>query len=346
MKLLLPTLALFLLAPAPADEVTLHFAPEEGTVLKRVFVAEADYRLADLETTVDGEVIEREGELPDYGMRFTEHVAVTDTLAAVADGRPTELVRTFDELRQENVDRFEGEEVESALASGLEGRSVRFRWDADEERYDVEADDDEDLDDDAAGWLLEDLDLLLVLPAGEVEPGAEWELDPELYLAFMWPGGWLDFRAADEESDGEGSEEADDRGRTMSLQTIERLEGTGTARFEEVREEDGLRLAVIHVELEVTTGSDSVLPATDDGELPTPEVAIEVEVERKLTGTILWDLDHGHAHSAELECEASRLQTESFDAPTDPSGEGDTVAVEQSRLLEGTIRYTATITRE
>jgi hypothetical protein len=343
MKLLTPTLALFLLATPVREGVELVYAPEEGLVLKRLFVADARYRLTDMSASLDGEALESDGELPDYGMGFTERIAVTDTLESVEDGRPTVLLRHFDELSQENVDTFEGEDQTTEHESPLEGRSVRFSWDADEERYGVEAADEGDLDEELAAWLAEDLDLRLVLPPGEVEPGDEWELEPELYLAFMWPSGLLDFHP-------EGAEPSeDDRG--PSRQTIERLEGGGTARLEEVREEDGVRVAVIHVELEITTGSESSLPALEgdeeSGEPWRPEVKVEVEIERTIEGTILWDLEHGHALSAELECEASRLFSESWTiSGEDEDGEDVSADVEQSRLIEGSVRYRATIERE
>ena len=99
MKLLLPPLALFLLVPPAREGVELAYAPAEGTVLERLFVAEASYRLTDMAASIDGEPVPHDGELPDYAMSFTERIAVTDTLESVAGGRPTVLLRHFDELR-------------------------------------------------------------------------------------------------------------------------------------------------------------------------------------------------------------------------------------------------------
>ncbi len=339
MKILLPSIVLVLLSTAAPDELALRYAPEEGTVLKRSFEAEAEYDLADLSASVDGEPIGREGELPEDSSSFIERIVVTDTLGSVEDGRPAELVRVFDELNQEDASSNGEEEASSTLVSTLQGRAVRFIWDEEAERYQAEAADEAELDDDVAAWLAEDMDLRLVLPAREVEVGAEWELDAKLYLAFMWPSGVLGFHAEGEEP-GDGSDD-------FSRQTIERLEGSGTARLEEVRDEDGTRVAVIHVELEVTTSSDSVLPELEhEGEVVRPELAIEVEIERTLAGTILWDLEHGHALSAELACEASRMQTRSWTVNVEQDGEEVEVDVEEALLYEGTIRYTATIERE
>lgn len=344
MKLLLPPLALLLLAAIPRDEATIVFAPTEGTVLKRSFDAEASYELTELAASFDGQELEHEGELPDYSSRFKEHIVVTDTLGSVEDGRPTEIERTFDELGQENTDSAGDEELHTELESDLQGRTVRFQWDEDEGRYAVESADDGDaLDEGIARWLAEDMDLRLVLPGKEVEVGDEWEVDPRLYLAFMWPGGLLDFHA-------EGEEPSDEE-RALSGQTIENLEGSGTARLEELREEDGVRVAVLHVELEITTGSQHVLPAVDpdeveEGEYPRPEITVEVELERSLEGTILWDLEHGHALSAELECKASRLHTEKWTVTGEREGEEISADAEQSRRFEGTIHYSARIERE
>lgn len=329
-----PLLLLLALGPGRGDEVDLSYAPEAGTRLKRVFVAEAEYHLADMTASVDGEPLERTGELPEESSRFVERIAVTDLVEGVEEGRPTELVRTFDELSQEDAMEAGEEEVSGSLSSDLEGRAVRFTYDADEERYGVAAADDQELEEEVAARLLEDMDLRRVLPDAPVEPGAEWELDPELYLAFMWPSGLLGFHAEGEDPSGD----------EVSQQTIERLEGSGTARLEEVRDEDGTRVAVVSIELEITTGSESVDPA--DEEQGRPEVRSEVEIERTLTGKILWDLDHGHALSADLQCEASRLQTVEYTVEGELEGEAVSADVEQSRLFEGTIRYTATIERE
>lgn len=339
MKLLLPSVALVLFSTTGRDEIALAYAPAEGTVLKRSFEAQAEYHLADLSASIDGEPIGREGELPEDSSSFVERIVVTDTLGALADGRPGEIVRKFDELSQEDASSNGEEEASSSLESSLQGRSVRFLWDEEAGRYQVSAADETDLDDDVAEWLAEDMDLRLVLPGREVEVDDEWEIDAKLYLAFMWPSGLLGFHAEGEEPD-----ESSD---TFSRQTIERLEGTGTARLEEVRDEDGTRVAVLHVELEIETGSDSVIPELEhEGEVVRPELTVEVEIERTLEGTILWDLEHGHALSAELTCEASRLQTRSWTMTGEQDGEEVEVDVEEALLYEGTIRYTATIERE
>ncbi len=328
MKLLLPPILLLALCGSSGEPVRIAFAPEEGTTLARTFEARADYHMADLQLSVDGNPIEQPEGLPESSLAFLERISVSDEIRSLEEGRPTELVRTFDELLQESTQPQGDEEVETTSGSPLEGRSVRFTWDAEDETYRVESADDEELDEDLRDGLAEDMDLRAVLPAEEVEPGDEWEIGAELYLAFMWPAGLLDFHD-------EGTEEADEQDREMNRETIERLEGKGTARFEELREEEGLRLAAIHVELEITTGC--------DGELEEGALQVEVEIERTIEGTILWDLEHGHVHSAELQADARRLTTRNW---TVVNPEGDELELEEAWSLEGTIHYAMTVKRE
>lgn len=329
MKLFLPPLFLFALSGLAPDDEELVFAPEEGTTLKRSFEAQADYEPAELSVTLDGNELEVEQQVP-VTLHFVERIVVRDAIEGVEDGRPTELVRTFLELAQDYTFSSEGEDGEQSATSELEQRSVRFSWDAEEEDYSVEvADDGDELDEDLLEYLREDMDLRGLLPEGEVAEGDEWEFDPTVYVAFMWPSGLLDFRTADEE--------LDEVGRDMNAETMERIEGTAKARFAGVREEDGVRVAVLEIELDIETGA-SAQRETEQG-----TIDIELTIERELEGEILWDLENDHLVSAELEGSSTRSNTRSG---TLPGPEGDEVAVEEVESNAGTIRYSATVERE
>jgi hypothetical protein len=329
MKTLLVPACLLALS-STRDEVALRFTPAEESVFVRTFDAEASYHLAALSYRL-GELEFEEEELGDVRMEFQEHVAVRDELAAAGEARPRVLVRRFEELSQETSYSSGEEEQTTRAGSPLEERSVRFTWDEDEERFAVDAADDEELADEVAELLDEDMDLRLVLPDGEVEVGDEWELDARLYLAFMWPGGLLDWRDEEQEED----TAAEDRARNR--QTIDNLEGTGRARLAELLEEDGRTLAVLEVELAIETGLEFELE--EEGMTGT----MTTRIERELEGRILWDIEAGHAVSAELEGEAVRETTRPHQAENE---EGDTVEYFSIERQEGTVRYTATIERE
>ena len=168
MKLLLVPPCLLLLA-GPRDEVTLTWSPAEESVLVRTFDAEASNRLAAITYHVGDQDFEEEN-LPEYRMEFQEHVVVRDELAAAGEGRPRVLVRRFEELTQETSTTFGEDEQTSSASSPLVERSVRFTWNEEDERYEVEAADDGELEDEVAALLDEDMDLRLVLPPGEREP--------------------------------------------------------------------------------------------------------------------------------------------------------------------------------
>ena len=330
MKQVLIPAALVLLAGGPAREVAIVYEPEEGTVLTRTFEAVGEMSLTAVEVTVDGEELEREWDEFDYEYESLERIVVTDELAEVQHGRPTDLVRTFDELLQEASFYIADEERETTSLSELEGRTVRFLWDDEDEVYIAETSDDEDdIDEDILEWLAEDMDLRLLLPDGEVEEGDEWEIDAAVYLTLMWPSGLLGFVD-------EGEAGKDPVQRELNEEVIENLEGEGSATFEEVREEDGVRLALISVEITVETWADS------ETEQEGVEIELEVEISRDITGEILWDLDHGHLFAADFEADAEYVRTMTRPVES-PHGE---VEVTEIRTFSGTIEYTVEIERE
>ncbi|MAB79878.1 MAG: hypothetical protein CMJ89_11045 [Planctomycetes bacterium] len=329
MKTTLLLLAPFFLATTLATTgPELVFEPEEGTVLTRSFVATVDMDLVDYTATLDGDELElNELELK---ISSVETIEVTDELVGVEDNRPTEIVRTFDELTQEATVTANGEESEQLSTSALEGRSLRFEWDEDAEYYTIEtADENGDLDDETLEWLEEDMDLRAVLPEDEVEVGDSWEIDEGVYLPLMWPGGLLDF------SDEEEEEEVPDYRRELNQETIENLTGEGEATFENVREEGGVRVAVIRIDLEIETDASAT-----ESEGPA-DVDHGLDISRRIEGVILWDLDHGHLFSVELEAEVEMTRTRTRIVETE-----EVLELEEEDRFEGELTYEVFIERE
>jgi len=226
-------------APAPREAVSLVYAPAEGTVLRRVHENRAFYEVVEVAMTLDGEPPPFELPEPEVSIEALEQIVVVDTLGAVEDGRPARLEREFAELTWETEYSSAEQEQTTEDVCDLEGATVAFDWDADDEHYDVSVDEDADVDvDDADLELLnEDMDLRSFLPDGEVEVGDEWELEVAAYLALIWPGGVLRTHA-------EG-EEVDEVQLELSLALIDDVDFAGTATLEEVEEADERRVAVI-----------------------------------------------------------------------------------------------------
>ena len=74
------------------------FHPEPGSSVTKTFTSGGEYELDDLSLIVNGE--DMGGMLGQFemSMKALNTIEVTDAYMAVADGRPTELLRTFDTL--------------------------------------------------------------------------------------------------------------------------------------------------------------------------------------------------------------------------------------------------------
>ena len=75
------------------------------------------------------------------------------------------------------------------ISSVLEGESVEFVWNEEEETHDVVLPDSSALEDEDLEGLIEDMDFRGLLPDGEVDEGDEWEIDLLVMLSLFSPGG-------------------------------------------------------------------------------------------------------------------------------------------------------------
>lgn len=316
---LLAVPALLLLA-APASEIS--YAPEEGAVVTRSFRSSGRYTLEETSVVFDGNDVEQEA--PDLSISSKETIRVTDVLGAVADGRPSKLERTFDELSRDVTYDVDGESHPEHSISDFEGVSVVFEYDADEDAYDVAAGEDDDVDQEYLDALVEDMDFRVFLPKGAVEKGDTWELEPSAYAAIMSPAGVLNFYGSEEDG-------VDEQKRAADLEMLENLDGEGSAELLEIREDDGARVAVLHLRFDVSSS------ATFEFETPDGfEGTREMEVERAGEGELLWDLERGIARSLRFEADATLTITTSF-APEDDAGQAHEITNEQ--VFEGKIEY-------
>jgi hypothetical protein len=309
-----------LAAPGPES---VRWAPESGTSLKRVFEAHHKLELSAATLTVDGQEIEGE-ELPEWRIDYSERVAVTDRIGELGQGVPLELERTFDELWTEVQHAGEAfEEQESSRSSSpLEGVTVRFLWDEEEERHDVES--EEELDAELLGGLVEDMDLRAFLPADEVEEGDTWEAGSRAFLDYMWPGGLLGFR---------DDEEPDELDAELNQALYDNAEGTTRVTFDGLRTEDDRRLAVLRLEIEVQA------EAGLEVEEPMPGTQT-FRLEREVAGELLWDLEAGRLHS--LSVEGDGRETYRYEVSGEDEEGVEHELVEQ-REFEGSVSYSASV---
>jgi hypothetical protein len=165
----------FLLALAPlaplADDVS--FRPEPGVSLTKRYGIEGSIELTDLTAIVDGQDMSEMIPL-DVSAAFELSMLLRDQYVRSGDGRPLELVRTFLDLSADWEAMGEAGEVEDFDA--LEDSSIRFVWNEDEEDYDA-AYEGEQGDPDALDDFDLDMDLLVLLPEGQVEVGDTWTVE-------------------------------------------------------------------------------------------------------------------------------------------------------------------------
>lgn len=287
--------------------VELRLGVQPGAVLRRDFLVRHEIQLDGVSFTRGKDRPMRQ-ETPGWMSSFIK-VTVDDTISEVADGAPRVLRRRWVDLGGEgslNLAPAGGRpkfEDRAVLSSPMRDRRVDFTW--------IEAESDWSRlwvrDDAEEFWLSNmrgDMDGRGLLPAGPVEPGAQWEIPLEGLRDLLAPGGnhLITPRTTNifgrTIEVGVGGDYAEVLGPDLA--------GNARATFEGVREQDGRRLAVVGV---VVEGLRSIADRTDLWRLSAPPeeknevahlVSALLEYGLDARGEALWDLDAGHLHSLSL----------------------------------------------
>lgn len=287
------SLALALLAISaslPADSITFH--PAESSVASKHFSTECELALDDMRLSMNGEDADPSmlGIPSDLTVSFGYLVECSDEYVAVANGRTTELLRSFESLSSWFVDP-DGSRNESE--GDLEGHMVRFRWNEDDGDYDREAVGDDDVEEEQLAVLGEDLDLRSLLPEGEVDEGHEWEVAGPALMAVLLPG--LDLQAA-LKTEHEG----------ITPEIVEAISGfieraRATCSYAGTTEEDGRRFAVIDLACKLSDDVQLDTSMTSEDVELGGDVTMDIGLDLDIEGRCLWDPGAGHFHSLSLE---------------------------------------------
>jgi hypothetical protein len=306
--LLFTALAPLALAARPQDHLT--YSPKAGSTLTREFSSETELSLEDMSMEMDGNDVSQLAGNMDMAMKITHKLAVTDLYEAVADGRPSKLKRTFDEITTNtrlstNSAQMGQTEQSVDMLSALEGSSVAFSLE-DDGGYQAAFADGQEGDSDLLGGLLADMDLSAALPDREVAEGDTWELPLELMRQILQPAGDLSLRP-----EGDKQSEFD----IGMPDLIDAMDGDFAAIYGGTREEDGVRVAVIKLRLEAHSAKDlgarsEEMIANMQKNLP-PGVEVElsafdVEFSYDAEGELYWDLAAGMPHALHLTGEVSQ----------------------------------------
>lgn len=324
---LLPALAAPPPGPAPGE--VLAYRPQVGERLTKTFVQhlELDLEKQTYVVLLDG-VEQSAVPLPgEIHMRELELETFKDQVVAVEGARVTELRRTYAKLVRESFRAFTGaegepQEVRELASSDLERAVVGFRWEPASETYTASFAEGE-----RAAELLQGLvpttDLEGFLPEGEVAEGDAWDVDLTAFKLLSVPGGEVHI---------EGSEEHP----SFARQFDGNLKGTIRARFTGVEAQLDRRLARIRLNGRLQTRIDHAEARPERGDAGGGEERYEMEF--KLRGSLLWDIEAGRPRQLEFGGDAT---VEVVFAETAPSDRG-VLSNETHQRFTGSLKYDVT----
>ncbi|WP_145183147.1 hypothetical protein [Planctomycetes bacterium Pla163] len=331
-----------LFAPTLAESLTRNAA--EGETRVRTIEASREMSLVDMVIRFDGEEIPAD-QLGDIEGSQTDSysVVVSDTFSSVADGRATKLTRTYTTLGGESA--MEGgmlaamgaEDSSKELSSELEGEDVIFTWDGEEEDYVASLPEESTLDEDLLEDLLGDYEFAELLPDGDIEVGAEWDIDPAFFEFMVEPGGEMHLKPSDADANeyDEMAEQIEEAGVEPTYE--------GTLKGKLVSVEEGVAKIEITIEIEMTLDlSGELEPMTQDtpmGELEINPVEVVVERTAEGTGTLMWHVAKGRLISFTMEADVTEVNTSNVEIDFG----GETMEQFQELTQEGSIEVSYTI---
>ena len=210
-----------------------------------------------------------------------------------------------------------------------------FAWDDEEEEYSVSFGEDAEGDEELLEGLSENLDLRDLLPPGEVSEEDSWEIEASALRDVFAPGGSVKIRPVEmEEMFGMNSPQF------SQDQMLGELEGDVSAEFAGTRDENGVRVAVINLSVDIASARDlTEIMEEMMAEMDMPEgMDFEIEVESfdmeftfEGEGELLWNLEAGLVHSLEISGEI----TQNIDMNMNMNVGGMEQAVEQEMTMAG-----------
>ncbi len=331
---------------APRDSVS--FAPKDGASVTKTFTSTTNFTMDDMSMLLNGQ---DPGMMPEMEMEmeFTQTIAVTDTYEKSSDGVPVKLTRTFDEIGTDmevavTIDMMGETQEQNTTGTGsseLEGTTVVFSWDADSEEYDKSFVDGEG-DDELLEGLVEDMDLRVLLPDGDVSEGDEWDIALGDLPEVLAPGGDL---ALDIEIEGgESPMGGPDPTMMTNLREMfgDMMEGEATGRYMGTREIDGKKVGVIALKIDIETArdmSDIVGDLMGDQIPEGMEMNIDrmdVEMSMSGEGELHWDLKAGRVHAMKLTTDVEMA----MDMEMGMDMGGQQMSMEMSMEMSGTVEQT------
>lgn len=289
-------LPLALAAALPSDE--LAFAPAANSSVAKELKVDVELTMEDVSFTVNGEDVPPEALGPITNQKVLAHllIGVTEKYVESKEGRPIDLLRTFDDL---SMKAEIGGNTEDATdeAKAFEGRTVRFRWNEDKKEYDKSWHESTESEDKLEG-LLADMDLRVLLPTKKVSEGDSWDIAAEELGALFMPGG-IPGGGSEGDTEGMAAIEEDLRGQLEGFVKDFKVH----CKYGGTREDGGAHVAEIRFTFEGTPKIDLgpiIQRVVSEQKGPDADIAASITADLKGEGTLLWDQKASHAHAFDM----------------------------------------------
>lgn len=319
-KYLLPALGLaalpFLQSSKPAAD-SLRFAPAADATVTMEFANSLEFFLEDFSLEAMGQdMSEMMGDV-EATLNADIEVEFTDEYTSTEDGRPLSFARTYGEgaINGELTGSGGGESDTTAfeLNDGMDGHTVLFSWDSEEDEYTKAYPEDVEGDEDLLAGLSGRADLAFMLPTGEVEVDEEWTIDPTMLAELLVPGGDLNYDTPDGDRDRSMETSGDEMDEEMLNTLRDLMSGEVTGTYKGLND-DGM--AVIEVEMDLAGDknlADMIMSAMEQfasasGEDINPDEMpsfddFTVDFTLEGSGTLIWDAKAGLAVSFTMSAE-------------------------------------------
>lgn len=316
-----------LLALEPrGDALTFH--PAKDSSLTKVSEMSLSFEIGDISMIVSGN--DMSNSIPaDVGGDMTMNMTWTDKYVDTQDGKPMELIRSYGDMEgsMEMGGGGETENNEIPEFDALSGKSIRFKWNAEKNAYDIAYHECEGEEKNLIGQQA-DMDFRWALPTKEVAVGDKWTVSTEFMREMLESMKNSDF--------GEDGAEVAAIMQDELFPQLEKLidKIKASCEYKGTRDEEGVNAGVVAMtfEGEGTLDLKSMLESVMAAQMPEGmDIQFEVskaELTFKITGKgeLLWDIASGHIVSAEQEAEFT--VNFGLDASVDAQGQNQSIEAE------------------
>jgi hypothetical protein len=351
-SLLLASLAASILCSHLAPGDSLAFRPKAGTKVSRAWSIKQEQTLDEMNMSMNGQPFPMDLQM-DMDMTTENTIEVSDEIVAAADGKITELRRTFDKLGSASSFAMEmaqmpegGMEQSTTGASALQGKTVTFKWDAEQGAYETSYHESEGEADLIANLDI-DMDLAALVPGKDAAAGDTWEIDVKALKPLLMPGGDVGIRPEDPNAAGGGMMPGMDSMGDLNDLVGDLLEGTATAEYAGMQEIEGGKYGVIKLKINIESSNDMADKLAEMAQ-EMPEGMGEMKVEHmdmefalEAEGQVLWDVANGQIRMLTL----SGKSKVGIDMGMAVSAQGQNMTIENQMAMSGTMDIKLDVSR-